>query len=113
MFVGEDRRDALQVYSDILEVCRGGAKTTEVIRYGNVNTRQFVKSSELLIENGLLARKLEEDDGRTKYIYKATEKGLAFVNLVKKCYALLKGKENPYGDIPCLNNYPYNTSEAV
>ena len=85
----ERPRSALKIYLDILVTVRdeGKCKPTRILYKANLSHDRLVKYIGELISKDLLEEKVEEDG---KY-YTLTQKGLDFINQVKKAEAFVMG----------------------
>jgi predicted transcriptional regulator len=86
---GERPRSALKIYLDILVTVRdeGKTKPTRILYKANLSHDRLVKYIGELSSKGLLEER-QEDEG--KY-YTLTQKGLDFINQVKKAEAFVMG----------------------
>ena len=82
-------RSALKIYLDILVTVRdsGNTKSTRILYGANLSHDRLVRYLGDLTQKGLLEEKL---DGEGKY-YTLTQKGLEFINQVKKAEAFVTG----------------------
>lgn len=89
MLSGERPRSALKIYLDILVTVRdeGKTKPTRILYKANLSHDRLVKYIGELSSKGLLEER-QEDEG--KY-YTLTQKGLDFINQVKKAEAFVMG----------------------
>jgi predicted transcriptional regulator len=85
----ERPRSALKIYLDILVTVRdeGNTKPTRILYRANLSHDRLVKYLGELTGKGLLEEKQDED---SKY-YILTQKGLEFINQVKKAEAFVMG----------------------
>lgn len=85
----ERPRSALKIYLDILVTVRdeGNTKATKILYRANLSHDRLVKYLGELITKGLLEERQDED---TRY-YTLTQKGLDFINQVKKAEAFVTG----------------------
>ena len=85
----ERPRSALKIYLDILTTVRdeGNTKPTRILYRANLSHDRLVKYLGELNAKGLLEERQDED---SKY-YVLTQKGLDFINQVKKAEAFVMG----------------------
>jgi predicted transcriptional regulator len=85
----ERPRSALKIYLDILVTVRdeGNTKPTRILYRANLSHDRLVKYLGELSSKGLLEEKMDED---SKY-YTLTQKGLEFINQIKKAEAFVMG----------------------
>jgi predicted transcriptional regulator len=76
------RRSRYQIISQILEICSGGASKTQIVYRVNLNFKTVNPYIDLLINNGLLSVKHEQDREYNRE-YKTTEKGLEFYDRLR------------------------------
>jgi len=91
-----ERRDKVQIYSDILKVTKKPQKTTKIIRLANVQYNTFLECVDTLCNSGLLEKisldyKNRESHIKTKYEYKATEMGEKWCQMLDE---IIRGIEN-------------------
>jgi predicted transcriptional regulator len=86
---GERPRSALKIYLDILVTVRdeGNTKPTRILYRANLSHDRLVKYLGELSSKGLLEEKQDQDN---KY-YTLTQKGLDFINQIKKAEAFVMG----------------------
>jgi predicted transcriptional regulator len=86
---GERPRSALKIYLDILVTVRdeGNTKPTRILYRANLSHDRLVKYLGELSSKGLLEEKQEQEG---KY-YVLTQKGLEFINQIKKAEAFVMG----------------------
>ena len=93
----EERRDRVQIFSDILRVTKKPTKITKILRVANVQYSTFQEYVDMLIEADLL-EKVPVDkksstrtfDQRTNYFFRATQTGQNWCNLVKEIYGIFR-----------------------
>ena len=85
----ERPRSALKIYLDILVTVRdeGNTKPTRILYRANLSHDRLVKYLGELTQKGLLEERQDED---SKY-FVLTQKGLEFINQVKKAEAFVMG----------------------
>jgi predicted transcriptional regulator len=85
----ERPRSALKIYLDILITVRdeGNTKPTRILYKANLSHDRLVKYLGELTTKGLLDERQEED---SKF-YTLTQKGLDFINQIKKAEAFVMG----------------------
>jgi predicted transcriptional regulator len=71
------KRSRYVIISQILEICIGGASKTQIVYRANLNFKTVNPCIDLLINNGMLSVKPEQDREYNRE-YKTTEKGLEF-----------------------------------
>jgi predicted transcriptional regulator len=73
------RRDKLVIIAEIIDIAKNGASKTRIMFKANLSFCQLNQYLSALMETGLLEKQVVEG----KEIYRATEKGLGFVE--KQC----------------------------
>jgi len=92
-----ERRDKLQIYSDIIKVTNQETKITRILRLANIQYNSFRECIETLCGAGLLEKvesnihSRQSQDMRTKYAYKATDLGKEWCKMVDDIYETLEG----------------------
>ncbi|MBX5321337.1 MAG: winged helix-turn-helix domain-containing protein [Candidatus Bathyarchaeota archaeon] len=86
------RRDKLYIISEILEIAREGVLKTQIMYRANLSFTQLNDYLSFMLKINLIDRKVEND----KEIYKATQKGLEFLQRYREITELLK-TENENG----------------
>jgi predicted transcriptional regulator len=84
------RRDKLYIVSEILEIAKDGTLKTQIMYGANLSFTQLNDYLKFMLKNNLLKKIVEND----KEIYKATEKGLNFLQRYREITELLKDEEN-------------------
>lgn len=89
MLSSERPRSALKIYLDILITVRdeGNTKPTRILYRANLSHDRLVKYLGELTTKGLLDERQDED---SKF-YTLTQKGLDFINQIKKAEAFVMG----------------------
>jgi predicted transcriptional regulator len=85
-FVGRRGRDRLYIIAEILEIAKDGTLKTQVMYRANLSFTQLTDYLKFMLRIRLLEK--VETDG--KDVYKATEKGLDFLQRYREIYKLLK-----------------------
>ena len=89
-----NRRDKLQIYSDIISVSSRPVKITQILRLANVQYNMFLEYVDNLCSAGLLERlsiKCKKGSKKiTTFAYKATEMGLNWCVAVDEIYGQLQ-----------------------
>lgn len=70
------RRDKLVIMAEIMDIAKHGALKTQIMYRANLSFSQLKDYLRLLTDSNLLARSIR--DG--KQVYRATEKGIDFLN---------------------------------
>lgn len=89
------RRDKLQIYADIIKVSVQPVKITKILRMANVQYNTFRDCIDKLCAAGLLEkipilkRSRSKHDLRTSYVFKATDRGLRWCQMVEEVYKTL------------------------
>lgn len=84
-----NRRSKIEIIGEILRLSSDGAKKTELLYQGNFSYAQLQSYLSYLIEKNILEEhEIENNGGSAKY-YKTTEKGLLFLQDVKRVLAHL------------------------
>jgi len=92
-----ERRDKLQIYSDIIKVTNQETKITRILRLANIQYNSFRECIETLCGASLLEKvelnihSRQSQDMRTKYAYKATDLGKEWCKMVDDIYETLEG----------------------
>ncbi|MGB9714691.1 MAG: winged helix-turn-helix domain-containing protein [Candidatus Bathyarchaeales archaeon] len=84
------RRDKLYIVSEILEIAKDGTLKTQIMYRANLSFTQLNDYLKFMLRINLLKKIVEND----KEIYKATEKGLNFLQRYREITELLKEEEN-------------------
>ncbi len=84
------RRDKLYIIAEILGIAKDGALKTQVMYRANLSFTQLNNYLEFMLEINLLEKVRRND----KDIYKATEKGLDFLQRYRQIARLLKNENN-------------------
>jgi predicted transcriptional regulator len=84
------RRDKLYIVSEILEIAKDGTLKTQIMYRANLSFTQLNDYLKFMLKINLLKKIVEND----KEIYKATEKGLNFLQRYREITELLKEEEN-------------------
>jgi predicted transcriptional regulator len=69
------RRDQLVIMAEIVEIARYGTSKTHIMFRGNLSFNQLNQYLQILLEKGLLEKRLVSGKG----VYKATIKGIEFM----------------------------------
>jgi predicted transcriptional regulator len=80
------RRDKLYIVAEILEIVKEGVLKTQIMYRANLSFTQLNEYLRFMIRNELIEKSLLND----KDIYKATEKGLNFLQRYREITELLK-----------------------
>lgn len=84
-----NRRSEIEIIGEILRLSSNGAKKTELLYQGNFSYSQLQNYLSYLIEKNILEEhELENNGGLTK-CYRPTEKGLIFLQDIKRVLAHL------------------------
>lgn len=84
------RRDRLYIIAEILEIARDGALKTQIMYRANLSFTQLNDYLRFTLETNLL-KKIRKNDRDN---YKATEKGLDFLQRYRQIAELLKNGSN-------------------
>ncbi|MFP3951689.1 MAG: response regulator [Candidatus Bathyarchaeia archaeon] len=93
-----ERRDKVQVLADILKVARDESKTTTILRLANLQYNKFSECRDILCRSGLLEEidlAGDEDNMRTRYLYRTTERGANWSEKVERIYTNLGFESHP------------------
>lgn len=85
-----NRRSEIEIISEILSLSNNGAKKTELLYQGNLSFAQLQSYLTYLIEKNILEEKELKNSGNSTKYYKTTDKGLVFLQDVKKVLAHLQ-----------------------
>ncbi|MEM3703889.1 MAG: winged helix-turn-helix domain-containing protein [Candidatus Bathyarchaeia archaeon] len=91
--IPQKRRDKLYIIAEILEICRDGALKTQIMYRANLSFTQLNEYLNFMLKASFLERFVE--DG--KELYKATEKGLDFLQRYQELTELLKTENGRNG----------------
>jgi predicted transcriptional regulator len=83
------RRDRLYIVAEILEIAREGSLKTQVMYRANLSFTQLNDYLRFMLRINLLERVLEND----REIYRATSKGVDFLQRYREINELLKSEE--------------------
>lgn len=89
------RRDKLYIIAEILEIAKDGTLKTQVMYRANLSFTQLNDYLGFMLKNELLGKVSLND----KDMYKATEKGIDFLQRYREITDLLRNEENG-----CKNN---------
>ena len=89
------RRDKLFIIAEIIEIARDGSLKTQVMYRANLSFTQLNDYLRFMLRISLLEKVLEND----KDVYRATEKGLDFLQRYREINELLKSE----GETNCGN----------
>jgi predicted transcriptional regulator len=90
------RRDKLYIIAEVLEIAKEGTLKTQVMYRANLSFTQLNEYLGFMLRIGLL----ERIDVNAKDVYRATEKGLDFLQRYREINELLKSES----DNGCRNN---------
>lgn len=80
------RRDKLYIIAEILEIAREGVLKTQIMYRANLSFTQLNDYLRLMLKINLIDRTVDKD----KEVYKATQKGLEFLQRYREITELLK-----------------------
>ncbi len=83
------RRDKLYIVAEILEIARDGSLKTQIMYRANLSFTQLNDYLRFMLKINLLEQVLEND----KQIYRATGKGVDFLQRYREINELLKSEE--------------------
>jgi predicted transcriptional regulator len=86
------RRDKLYIVAEILEIAREGTLKTQVMYRANLSFTQLNEYLDFMLKISLL----EKDTLHGRQIYRATDKGLDFLQRYREINELLKREDNGY-----------------
>jgi len=86
---GSKRRDKLYIVAEILEIARDGSLKTQIMYRANLSFTQLNDYLRFMLKINLLERVLQND----REIYRATAKGLDFLQRYREINELLKSEE--------------------
>jgi len=86
------RRDKLYIIAEILEIAKDGVLKTQIMYRANLSFTQLNDYIKLMLRNELLEKVVIND----KEVYKATEKGMNFLQRYREMTELLKTEGNHY-----------------
>lgn len=88
--ISSRRRDRLFIMAEMLDIARKGALKTHIMYKANLSFAQLNEYLSFLLDLDILERAKTSE----KAVYKATEKGLRYLQSYKEIRELVKGKEN-------------------
>jgi predicted transcriptional regulator len=83
-------RDKLRVIAEILEIAKDGALKTQIMYRANLSFTQLNEYVGFMLKNELLMRVISND----KAVYKATVKGLDFLQRYGEIMELVRAEQN-------------------
>jgi predicted transcriptional regulator len=86
------RRDKLYIIAEILEIAKDGVLKTQIMYRANLSFTQLNDYLKFMLKNALLEKVLLND----KEVYKATEKGMNFLQRYREITELLKTEGDNY-----------------
>ena len=84
-----NRRSEIEIIGEILRLSSNGAKKTELLYQGNFSYTQLQGYLSFLIKRDILEEAEIRNNGSSTKCYKTTEKGLIFLQDVKRVLAHL------------------------
>jgi predicted transcriptional regulator len=87
------RRDKLYIVAEILEIAKGGTLKTQVMYRANLSFTQLNNYLQFMLKISLL----EKVEVNNKDVYKATDKGLNFLQRYHEINELLRTEEESNG----------------
>jgi predicted transcriptional regulator len=84
----QKRRDKLYIIAEILDIAKDGVLKTQIMYRANLSFTQLNDYLEFMLKVNLIDRIVEKD----KEIYKATSKGLDFLQRYRELTGLLKSE---------------------
>ena len=87
--VPSKRRDKLYIMAEILEIAKEGTLKTQIMYRANLSFSQLNDYLAFMLKNDLLEKVLEND----REIFKATHKGMDFLERYREITELLKMEE--------------------
>jgi len=86
------RRDRLYIIAEILEIAKEGTLKTQIMYRANLSFTQLNDYLNFMLKTNLLDKNLQND----KEVYKATEKGMDFLQRYREITELLKTEGDNY-----------------
>jgi predicted transcriptional regulator len=86
------RRDKLYIIAEILEIAKDGVLKTQIMYRANLSFTQLNDYLKFMLKNALLEKVLLND----KEVYRATEKGMNFLQRYREIIELLKTEGDNY-----------------
>jgi predicted transcriptional regulator len=86
------RRDKLYIIAEILEIAKDGVLKTQIMYRANLSFTQLNDYLKFMLKNALLEKVLLND----KEVYKATKKGIVFLQSYREITELLKTEGDNY-----------------
>jgi predicted transcriptional regulator len=84
------RRDRLYIIAEILEIAKDGVLKTQIMYRGNLSFTQLNDYLKFMLKNELIEKVLMND----KEVYKATDKGIDFLQRYREITELLKAEDH-------------------
>ena len=84
-----NRRSEIEIIGEILRLSSNGAKKTELLYQGNFSYAQLQSYLSYLIDRDILEENEVKNNGNLTKYYNTTEKGLLFLQDVKRVLAHL------------------------
>jgi predicted transcriptional regulator len=86
------RRDKLYIIAEILEIAKDSVLKTQIMYRANLSFTQLNDYLRFMLKNELLEKILQND----REVYKATKKGMIFLQSYREITELLKTEEENY-----------------
>jgi len=86
------RRDKLYIIAEILEIARDGVLKTQIMYRANLSFTQLNDYLKFMLKKELIEKVISNE----KEFYKATEKGINFLQRYREITELLKAEEENY-----------------
>ena len=86
------RRDKLYIIAEILEIAKDGVLKTQIMYRANLSFTQLTDYLKFMLKNALLEKVLLNN----KEVYKATKKGMNFLQSYREITELLKTEGDNY-----------------
>ena len=86
------RRDKLYIIAEVLEIAKEGTLKTQIMYRANLSFTQLNDYLKFMLKINLLDKVMHND----KEVYKATEKGLDFLQRYREITELLKTENDTY-----------------
>ena len=106
----QKRRDKLVIMAEIMDIAKTGALKTQIMYKANLSFSQLNQYLSILVAQNLLEIKKKDN----KKIYRATAKGLEYVNKQNEVIMLLdnhfiKSNSITYAQLPVFNRHVYTS----
>lgn len=85
-----NRRSSIEIINEIVTVSRSGARKTEILYHSNLSYSQLKSYLNFLKEKNIIKEESVRNNGSSSKVYYTTDKGLVFLQDIKKVLTHLK-----------------------